>query len=77
MVVTFTAHNVDFGQTSKGVIEYLGKENGERLDDFGEQQENPSAINEDEINIEKNLFFNNSIDKNNEQIFLNDKKQKS
>ena len=76
MVVTFTAHNVDFGQTSKGVIEYLGKENGERLDDFWEQQENPSAINEDEINIEKNLFFNNSIDKNNEQIFLNDEEAK-
>ena len=58
MVVTFTPHNADISSSCSNVIDYLNKENSERLDEFWEAQENPSEVNEDEIYIEKNLFFN-------------------
>ena len=73
MVVTFTAHNSDISSSCSNVIDYLNKENSERLDKFWEAQENPSEVNEAEILIEKNLFFNNEIGEDGKEILLNDK----
>lgn len=73
MVVTFTAHNSDISSSCSNVIDYLNKENSERLDKFWEAQENPSEVNEEEILIEKNLFFNNEIGEDGKEILLNDK----
>ena len=76
MVVNFTKHNASMSTSSRGVFEYLNKENDERIDEFYESALNSDldieSIDENKIEIEKNLFFTHDYEKNEEQ-YLNEK----
>lgn len=76
MVVTFTKHNRSIATSSRGIFEYLNKENDERIDEFWENAvnngEDIESIDEDKILIEKNLFFTHNHEDNSE-VFLNEK----
>lgn len=76
MVVTFTKHNKSISSSSRGMFEYLNKENEERIDEFWENalnnDEDIESIDEEKILIEKNLFFAHNHEDNSEQ-FLNEK----
>lgn len=73
MVVNFTKHNAQGSSSSRGVFDYLTKENEERIDEFWERalenEEDISSIDENSIYIEKNLFFNQDYESNEEKYF--------
>lgn len=80
MVVTFTKHNSSISSTSRGMFEYLNKENEERIDEFYQNAVDNDldieSIDESKIDVEKNLFFTHDYENNEEQYF-NDKEASS
>lgn len=72
MVVTFTKHNANLSSSSRGVFDYLNKENDERIDEFWENalrnEEDIESIDESKILIEKNLFFSQNVEDGVEEI---------
>ena len=76
MVVTFTRHNAATSNSSRGIFEYLNKENDERIDEFWgnalRNEEDISSIDEEEIFIEKNLFFTQDFE-NDKELFYDEK----
>ena len=73
MVVTFTKQNTSISSSTRGIFEYLNKENDERIDEFWENAVDNDldieAIDESKIVIEKNLFFNHNFEKNEDNYF--------
>ena len=73
MVVTFTKQNTSISSSTRGMFEYLNKENDERIDEFWENaladDLDIEAIDESKIVIEKNLFFNHDFENNVDKYF--------